>query len=121
MEDTNTDRPRIYERNPDTGVTRWRYMDESLKDYNWPDYGNITKENNMQGTTTERVYDSKNSMNLLGLSETEIAQLIESLATNPSIKADEKESTLNWMREQFSEQKIGGAWKRRIREKGYVI
>ena len=75
----------------------------------------------MQGTTTERVYDSKNSMNLLGLSETEIAQLIESLATNPSIKADEKESTLNWMREQFSEQKIGGAWKRRIREKGYVI
>jgi hypothetical protein len=121
MEDKNTDRPRIYERNPDTGVTRWRYMDESLKDYNWPDYGNITKENNMQGTTTERVYDSKNSMNLLGLSETEIAQLIESLATNPSIKADEKESTLNWMREQFSEQKIGGAWKRRIREKGYVI
>ena len=75
----------------------------------------------MQRTTTERVYDSKNSMNLLGLSETEIAQLIESLATNPNIKADEKESTLNWMREQFSEQKIGGAWKRRIREKGYVI
>tara|TARA_B110001454_G_scaffold188394_1_gene186375 strand:- start:468 stop:833 length:366 start_codon:yes stop_codon:yes gene_type:complete len=121
MEDKNTDRPRIYERNPDTGVTRWRYVDESAKDYNWPDYGNIIKENNMQGTTTERVYDSKNSMNLLGLSETEVAQLIESLATNPSIKADEKESTLNWMREQFSEQKIGGAWKRRLREKGNVI
>ena len=121
MEDTNTDRPRIYERNPDTGVTRWRYMGESLKDYNWPDYGNITKEKNMQETAIKRVYDSKNSMNLLGLSETEVAQLIESLATNPSIKADEKESTLNWMREQFSEQKIGGAWKRRIREKGNVI
>jgi hypothetical protein len=121
MEDKNTDRPRIYERNPDTGVTRWRYMDESLKDYNWPDYGNITKEKNMQETAIKRVYDSKNSMNLLGLSETEVAQLIESLATNPSIKADEKESTLNWMREQFSEQKIGGAWKRRIREKGNVI
>jgi hypothetical protein len=121
MEDKNTDRPRIYERNPDTGVTRWRYMDESLKDYNWPHYGNIIKEKDMQGTTTERVYDSKNSMNLLGLSETEVAQLIESLATNPSIKADEKESTLNWMREQFSEQKIGGAWKRRLREKGNVI
>ena len=75
----------------------------------------------MQETTIKRVYDSNNSMNLLGLSETEIAQLIESLATNPSIKADEKESTLNWMREQFSEQKIGGAWKRRIREAGNVI
>lgn len=75
----------------------------------------------MQGTTTNRVYDSNNSMNLLGLSETEVTQLIESLATNPSIKADEKESTLNWMREQFSEQKIGGAWKRRLREKGNVI
>jgi hypothetical protein len=96
-------------------------MDESLKDYNWPDYGNITKEKNMQETAIKRVYDSKNSMNLLGLSETEVAQLIESLATNPSIKADEKESTLNWMREQFSEQKIGGAWKRRLREKGNVI
>ena len=75
----------------------------------------------MQETAIKRVYDSKNSMNLLGLSETEITQLIESLATNPSIKADEKESTLNWMREQFSEQKVGGAWKRRIREKGNVI
>jgi len=75
----------------------------------------------MEETAIKRVYDSKNSMNLLGLSETEVAQLIESLATNPSIKADEKESTLNWMREQFSEQKIGGAWKRRIREKGNVI
>ena len=51
MEDTNTDRPRIYERNPDTGVTRWRYMGEGLEDYNWPDYGNIIKENNMEVTT----------------------------------------------------------------------
>ena len=68
-----------------------------------------------------RTYDSNNSMNLLGLSEIEIARLIESLATNPNIKEHEKEPTLNWMREQFSEQKIGGAWKRRFREKGNVI
>ena len=73
----------------------------------------------MQGNT--RVYDSKNSMNLLGLTETEIAQLIESLAKNPNIKEDTKEPTLKWLREQFSEQKIGGAWKRRIRERGNVI
>jgi hypothetical protein len=60
-------------------------------------------------------------MNLLSLTETEVAQIIESLAKNPGIESDDKESTLHWLREQFSEQKIGGAWKRRIREKGYVI
>jgi len=70
---------------------------------------------------TGRIYDKDNSMNLLNLSETEIAQLIESLAINPKIAEDEKEQTLNWLREQLSEQKIGGAWKRRIREKGNVI
>jgi|TARA_R110002096_G_C14086396_1_gene677151 hypothetical protein len=118
MEDTNTDRPRIYERNPDTGVTRWRYMGEGLEDYNWPDYGNIIKENNMEVTTNNY---KENSMNLLSLTEKEIAQLIESLAKNPEIKEDEKSPTLNWLREQLSEQKIGGAWKRRLREKGHVI
>ena len=60
-------------------------------------------------------------MNLLSLTEKEIAQLIESLAKNPEIEEDEKSPTLNWLREQFSEQKIGGAWKRRLREKGHVI
>jgi|TARA_B100001079_G_scaffold114522_1_gene98557 hypothetical protein len=70
---------------------------------------------------TGRIYDKDNSMNLLNLSETEVNQLIESLAKNPKIAEDEKEQTLNWLREQLSEQKIGGAWKRRIREKGNVI
>ena len=60
-------------------------------------------------------------MNLLNLTETEISQLIDSLATNPSIEADKKEPTLFWLREQLSEQKVGGAWKRRLREKGHVI
>jgi hypothetical protein len=70
---------------------------------------------------TGNIYDKDNSMNLLNLTETEINQLIESLATNPNIESDEKEPTLNWLREQLSEQKIGGAWKRRLREKGHVI
>ena len=34
-------RPRIYERNPDTGVVRWRYIGEDPEDYGWPHYGNI--------------------------------------------------------------------------------
>ena len=34
-------RPKIYERNPDTGVIRWRYLGESMSQYGWPHYGNI--------------------------------------------------------------------------------
>ena len=34
-------RPKIYERNPDTGVIRWRYFGEDPEDYGWPNYGNI--------------------------------------------------------------------------------
>ena len=64
---------------------------------------------------TGNIYDKDNSMNLLNLTETEISQLIESLETN------QKEPTLQWLNEQLSEQKIGGAWKRRLREKGHVI
>ena len=70
---------------------------------------------------TGNKYDKENSMNLLNLTETEISQLIESLETNPKIEADQKEPTLQWLNEQLSEQKIGGAWKRRLREKGHVI
>jgi hypothetical protein len=33
-------RPKIYERNPDTGVIRWRYIGEKMSDYTWPTYGN---------------------------------------------------------------------------------
>ena len=54
-------------------------------------------------------------MNLLNLTEEEINQLIESLAKNPGIDEDVKEPTLVWLREQYSEQKIGCAWKRRLR------
>ena len=37
-------RPKIFERNPDTGVVRWRYIGESPDDYGWPHYGNILTE-----------------------------------------------------------------------------
>ena len=70
---------------------------------------------------TGNIYDKDNSMNLLNLTETEINQLIKSLAKDPSIEEDKEEPTLQWLREQLSEQKIGGAWKRRLREKGHVI
>ena len=37
-------RPRIYERNPDTCVIRWRFVGEDPEDYGWPHYGNILSE-----------------------------------------------------------------------------
>ena len=38
------DRGKIYERNPMTGVIRWRYTDESPDKFGWPNYGRILKE-----------------------------------------------------------------------------
>ena len=63
----------------------------------------------------------ENGMTLLSLTEREITQLIQSLKINPNIEEDVKAPTLHWMMEQLSEQQIGGAWKRRLREKGNVI
>ena len=34
-------REKIYERNPDTGVIRWRYTDESPDKFGWPNSGRI--------------------------------------------------------------------------------
>ena len=36
-------RNKIFERNPATGVIRWRYEDESHDDFGWPNYGRILK------------------------------------------------------------------------------
>ena len=33
-----SERPKIYERNPDTGVIRWRYLGENPLDYGWHPY-----------------------------------------------------------------------------------
>ena len=41
---TKIERPKIYERNPNTGVIRWRYIDESPDKFGWPNYGRILKE-----------------------------------------------------------------------------
>ena len=38
------DRQKIFERNPDTGVIRWRYVGESHEKFGWPNYGRILKE-----------------------------------------------------------------------------
>jgi len=35
---------KIYERNPNTGVIRWRYVGESHEKFGWPNYGRILKE-----------------------------------------------------------------------------
>ena len=35
---------KIFERNPDTGVIRWRYVGESPDKFGWPHYGRIMKE-----------------------------------------------------------------------------
>ena len=53
MEEKNKDRPKIYERNPDTGVIRWRYVGEDPETYGWPHYGNILTEE--EGEKNERM------------------------------------------------------------------
>ena len=40
----NTSKHKIYERNPNTGVIRWRYVGESPDKFGWPNYGRILKE-----------------------------------------------------------------------------
>ena len=37
-------REKIYERNPNTGVIRWRYVGESHEKFGWPNYGRILKQ-----------------------------------------------------------------------------
>ena len=36
---------KIYERNPSTGVIRWRYTDQHPDKFSWPNYGRILNEN----------------------------------------------------------------------------
>ena len=49
------ERKKIYERNPSTGVVRWRYEGESHEDYGWPHYGNIEEDVDKQGYTQREV------------------------------------------------------------------
>ena len=41
---TKKEREKIFERNPNTGVIRWRYVGESHEKFGWPNYGRILKE-----------------------------------------------------------------------------
>ena len=41
---TMATKDKIFERNPDTGVIRWRYVGESHEKFGWPNYGRILKE-----------------------------------------------------------------------------
>ena len=43
MKKNNTSKHKIYERNPNTGVIRWRYVGESPDKFGWPNYGRILK------------------------------------------------------------------------------
>ena len=40
----NMSKEKIFERNPNTGVIRWRYVGESHEKFGWPNYGRILKE-----------------------------------------------------------------------------
>ena len=40
----NDKNAKIYERNPSTGVIRWRYVNESPYKFGWPNYGRILNE-----------------------------------------------------------------------------
>ena len=41
---TMATKEKIFERNPDTGVIRWRYVGESHEKFGWPNYGIIFKD-----------------------------------------------------------------------------
>ena len=38
------EKEKIYERNPNTGVIRWRYVGESHDKFGWPNYGRILND-----------------------------------------------------------------------------
>ena len=44
-------REKIYERNPNTGVIRWRYVGESPDKFGWPNYGRILQERKRKKNT----------------------------------------------------------------------
>ncbi len=60
-------------------------------------------------------------MNINEVIEQDIEMLISSLSINPNIEGYRKEELIQWLRLQLREQRSGGGWKARIREKGYSI
>ena len=45
---------KIFERNPNTGVIRWRYVGESPDKFGWPNYGRILKEKKYDKRSTNK-------------------------------------------------------------------
>ncbi len=43
---------KIYERNPDTGQIRWRFVGEDPEVYGWPNYGNLIPSDECPEETT---------------------------------------------------------------------
>lgn len=61
------------------------------------------------------------TVNLHNISTEHLKIIIDSVKTNPNLKASLIEEILKPVRLQYTEQLKGGAWKKRIREQGYVI
>ncbi len=51
MSTMNKNKEKIYERNPNTGVIRWRYVGESPDKFGWPNYGRILREEKKKTNT----------------------------------------------------------------------
>ena len=51
---TMATKEKIFERNPDTGVIRWRYVGESHEKFGWPNYGRILKEKKNDKRSTNK-------------------------------------------------------------------
>ena len=54
-------------------------------------------------------------MNINSLKEAQVLKIVEALSL-----INDRE-TAGWVFKQYSEQKKGGAWKKRLREQGFVI
>ena len=51
---TMATKEKIFERNPDTGVIRWRYVGEAHEKFGWPNYGRILKEKKNDKRSTNK-------------------------------------------------------------------
>lgn len=60
-------------------------------------------------------------MVLNGLTKEQLELIYNSVKINPTVEEGDKVDMQSWVKLQIDEQIKGGAWKRRIREKGYVI
>ena len=60
-------------------------------------------------------------MNLHNLNKEHLEIIIDSVKTNPNLKASLIEEILKPIRLQYTEQLKGGPWKKRMREQGHAI